>query len=96
MTDMDFCAPNIVAISVLAPRMEEVLRWVFEVLTFQRAHVTKTSVGLTDTTTFRGVRSWTTYGGNPLTNGRVMRVPSGIRQNVIFQKKKNQLSHHVL
>ena len=96
MTDMDFCVANIVEISVLAPRMEEVLRWVFEVLTFQRAHVTKTSVGLTDTTTFRGVRSWTTHGGNLRTKERVMRLPSRIRQNVIFQKKKNQLSHHVL
>ena len=88
MTDMDFCVANIVAISVLAPRMEEAVRSVFEVLTFQRAHVTKKSVGLTDTTTFRGVRSWTTYGGNLRTKERVMRLPSRIRQNVIFQKRK--------
>ena len=59
--------------------------------TFRRAHVTKTSVGRTDTTTFRGVRSWTTHAGNQTTNGRVTLVPSGIRQNVIFSKKKNQL-----
>ena len=85
--DMDFCVANIVAIPVLGPRMEEALRWVFEVLTFQRAHVTKTSVGLTDTTTFRGVRSWTTHGGNLPTKVRVMRLPFRIRQNVILQKK---------
>ena len=35
--------------------------------TFQRAHVTKTSVGRTDTTTFCRVRSWTTHGGNQTT-----------------------------
>ena len=58
--------------------------------TFQRAHVTKTSVGRTETTTFRRVRPWTTHAGNQTTNGRVMRVPSGIRQNMIFFKK-NQL-----
>ena len=56
--------------------------------TFQRAHVTKTSVGRTETTTFRRVRSSTTHAGNQTTNGLVTRVPSGIRQNVIFPKKK--------
>ena len=48
-------------------------------LTFQRARVTKTSVDRTDATTFRRVRSWTTHAGNQTTNGRVMRVPSGVR-----------------
>ena len=97
VTDMDFCVANIVAIPVLGPRMEEALRWVFEVLTFQRAHVTKTSVGLTDTTTCRGVRSWTTHGGNPHTNGRVMRLPSGVRRREVLKtKKKLQLWHPVL
>ena len=38
-------------------------------LTFQRAHVTKTSVGRTETTTFRRVRSWTTHAGNQIMGG---------------------------
>ena len=39
MTDMDFCAPNIVAISVLAPRMEEAVRSVFEVFSLFNVRV---------------------------------------------------------
>ena len=89
----DFCAPNIVAISVLASQNGRGcaigLRGFF---TSQRAHVTKTSVGRTETTTFRGVRSWTTHAGNQTTNGRVMRVPSGIRQNVSTPKKASTLT----
>ena len=34
MTDMDFCVANIIATPVLGPRMEEALRWVFEVSHF--------------------------------------------------------------
>ena len=56
-------------------------------LTFQRAHVTETSVDRTDATTFRRVRSWTTHAGNQTTNGRVMRMPSGVRQDVSTSKK---------
>ena len=60
--------------------------------TFQRAHVTKTSVGRTKTTTFRRVRSSTTHAGNLPTKERVMRLPSRIRQNVIFPKKASTLT----
>ena len=65
-------------------------------LTFQRAHVTKTSVGRTETTTFRMVRSWTTHAGNQTTNGRVMRVPSGRRQDVSTSKKASTRASRAL
>ena len=65
-------------------------------LTFQRAHVTKTSVDRTETTTFRRVRSWTTHAGNQITNGRVIRVPSAVRQDVSTSKKASTVASRAL
>ena len=65
-------------------------------LTFQLAHVTETSVDRTDATTFRRVRSWTTNAGNQTTNGRVMRVPAGVRQDVSTSKKASTRASRAL
>ena len=91
-----FCAPNMSQFRFSLPGWKSLCDRSSRFLTFQRAHVTKTSVDRTDATTFRSVRSWTTHAGNQTTNGRVMRVPSGRRQDVSTSKKASTRASRAL
>ena len=91
-----FCAPNMSQFRFWLPGWKSLCDRSSRFLTFQRARVTKTSVGRTDATTFRRVRSWTTHAGNQTTNGRVMRVPSGRRQDVSSSKKASTRASRAL